>query len=189
MSSQKKSRVGIIVSKSVVIAGLVALSFGVSLWKIQLPANAKPLCEKLGLCPRTPPKSERVGDNFRVRNRWNPNCLASIGDSKSIDNRVGMGTCDSSNSIWRWENHQLRNAWNPYCLGSIGNSKAVDNPVVMGACGQSNAVWKGDNQRQFRNGWNPYCLGSIGNSKAVDNPVVMGGCGQSNAEWYIENVQ
>jgi hypothetical protein len=125
---------------------------------------------------------------FRIRNRWNPNCLASIGNSKAIDNRVGMGTCDSSNSIWRWDDQQIRNGWNPHCLGSLGNSKEIDNTVVMGACGQSNAVWRWDGQ-QIRNGWNPFCLGSIGNSKAVDNPVVMGACGQSNAEWYIEKIQ
>jgi Group XII secretory phospholipase A2 precursor (PLA2G12) len=127
-------------------------------------------------------------NGFRVRNRWNPYCLASIGDSKSIDNRVGVGTCDSSNSIWRWDGQQIRNGWNPNCLGSIGNSKAVDNSVVMGACGQSNAIWRWDGQ-QIRNGWNPNCLGSIGNSKAVDNPVVMGACSQSNAEWYLEKIQ
>jgi hypothetical protein len=125
---------------------------------------------------------------FRIRNRWNPYCLASIGNSKEIDNRVGMGTCDSSNSIWRWDEQQLRNGWNPNCLGSIGNSKEIDNRVVMGSCGQSNAVWRWDGD-QIRNGWNPYCLGSIGNSKAVDNPIVMGSCGQSNAQWYIEEIQ
>jgi hypothetical protein len=130
----------------------------------------------------------QTNSSFRIRNRWNPYCLASIGNSKEIDNRIGMGTCDSSNSIWRWDGQQLRNGWNPNCLGSIGNSKEIDNRVVMGSCGQSNAVWRWDGQ-QIRNGWNPYCLGSIGNSKAVDNPVVMGSCGQSNAQWYTEKIQ
>jgi len=131
--------------------------------------------------------SSSPSNKFRVRNRWNPNCLASIGNSQSMDNRVGMGTCDSSNSIWQWDGQQIRNGWNPNCLGSIGNSKEIDNPVVMGACGQSNAVWQWSGQ-QIKNGWNPFCLGSIGNSKAVDNPVVMGACGQSNAEWFIEPI-
>ena len=131
--------------------------------------------------------SSSPSNRFRIRNRWNPSCLASIGNSQSMDNRVGMGTCDSSNSIWQWDGQQIRNGWNPNCLGSIGNSKEIDNPVVMGACGQSNAVWQWGGQ-QIKNGWNPFCLGSIGNSKAVDNPVVMGACGQSNAEWFIEPI-
>ncbi|MEP0910894.1 RICIN domain-containing protein [Leptolyngbya sp. GB1-A1] len=125
---------------------------------------------------------------FRIRNRWHPNCLASIGNSQAIDNPVVMGACGQSNAEWRWDGQQIRNGWHPNCLASIGNSQAIDNPVVMGACGQSNAEWRWDGQ-QIRNGWHPNCLASIGNSQAIDNPVVMGACGQSNAEWYTEVIQ
>lgn len=125
---------------------------------------------------------------FRIRNRWNPYCLASLGDSKQLDNKVGMGTCDSLNSLWRWDGKQLKNAWNPNCLGSYGPSKNIDNPIVMGSCGQSNAFWHKEGE-QVKNDWNPYCLGSLGNSTAVNNSVGMGACGQTNASWYFESVQ
>jgi|GEM_PF-4006251 len=163
-------------------------------WVASVKNPTSPISTTIVLPPITPRPGPQNGSSsspsnkFRVRNRWNPNCLASIGNSQSIDNRVGMGTCDSSNSIWQWDGQQIRNGWNPNCLGSIGNSKEIDNPVVMGSCGQSNAVWQWGGQ-QIKNGWNPFCLGSIGNSRAVDNPVVMGACGQSNAEWFIEPIR
>lgn len=132
----------------------------------------------------TPPNSQTW---FRLRNQWNPYCLASMGDSKSIGNPVAMGDCNSANSLWQWIGQEIRNAWNPYCLGSKGNSKELDNPVSMEECGSVNAFWEWDGV-QIRNNLNPYYLGSIGPSKAIDNPVVMGACCQANAYWYIEAI-
>jgi hypothetical protein len=141
-------------------------------------------------CPGNvpPPPPPTQPNQFRIRNRWNPNCLASIGNSKTLDNPVVMGTCDSSNSIWYWNGRQIKNRWNPNCLASIGNSQALDNPVVMGTCDSSNSVWSQEGE-QFKNEWNPNCLGSIGPSKNLDNPVVMGACGIINGQWYIESVR
>ena len=45
--------------KKMVTAGLVLLSVSVSIWGVQLPANAKTWCEKIGLC--TPPPRPRPG--------------------------------------------------------------------------------------------------------------------------------
>ena len=124
---------------------------------------------------------------FRLRNQWNPYCLASMGDSKSIGNPVAMGDCNSANSLWQWDGQEIHNAWSPYCLGSKGDSKKLDNPIIMEECGNANVFWQWDGV-QIRNTLNPYYLGSIGPSTLIDNPVVMGACCQANAYWYIETV-
>jgi hypothetical protein len=124
---------------------------------------------------------------FRIRNRLNPYCLASLGDSQVIDNPVVMGQCDSSNAIWHWNNWELHNERNPHCLASIGDSRDVGVQVGMGDCGMSNGAWEWHGE-ELQNGWNSYCLASASESQSLNNPVVMGPCGQPNATWYTEPV-
>jgi len=98
--------------------------------------------------PSPSPEEETVSSQFLITNNWHGGCLASIGNSRQIDNPVVMtlgGACGQSNAQWEIRGRHIINVWHGGCLASIGNSRQIDNPVVMtlgGACGQSNAEWQ-----------------------------------------------
>jgi hypothetical protein len=91
-----------------------------------------------------PNDSTQTVSPTRLINKWTDTCLASLGDSKAIDNPVVVAACSgAANTLWDIANNgEIRNRWTNTCLASLGDSKAIDNPVVVAACsGNANILW------------------------------------------------
>jgi Ricin-type beta-trefoil lectin domain len=92
----------------------------------------------------TPDVMWYVSSNGEIRNAWTNTCLASLGDSKAIDNPVVVAACSgAANTLWGIaSNGEVKNRWTNTCLASYGDSKAIDNRVVVAACSRNaNILW------------------------------------------------
>jgi Ricin-type beta-trefoil lectin domain len=92
----------------------------------------------------TPDVMWYVSRNGEIRNAWTNTCLASLGDSKAINNPVVVAGCSgAANMLWNIaSNGEIRNRGTNTCLASFGDSKAIDNRVVVADCsGNSNILW------------------------------------------------
>jgi hypothetical protein len=86
--------------------------------------------------------------NGEIHNAWTNTCLASLGDSKAIDNPVVVAGCSgAANTLWDVaSNGEIRNRFTGTCLASFGDSKAIDNRVVVAACSRNaNILWTKQN--------------------------------------------